>query len=194
MIIFKLIIISTFVMILFIFRKVVKNGVKYIKSDIDGKMYLVRDVDDRQKAANMLARIKKNITKLITHLNANKSKYKDYEEYIDQLTHKIKGVVINESSADSIYTSYSVNKGEQIVFCLRSKKYINKMHRLNLVMYVAIHELAHVACPEYGHTELFKHIFAFLTQVSIDIGIYKKISFNSDPMEYCGLLITDSII
>ena len=88
---------------------------------------------------------------------------------------------------------YSVNKGEQIVFCLRSKN-TGKLHSLNLVMYVALHEMAHVACPEYGHTKLFKKIFAFFTKTAIEMGIYERIPFNQRPEEYCGLTITDSII
>ena len=156
---------------------------------------MVRDLKDKQKAANMLARIKKNILTIVNHLEQYKyTKYKDYKKYIDQLSNKIKYVVINESSIDSVYTSYSINKGEQIVFCLRSKKYTNKLHKLNLIMYVALHELAHVACPEYGHTSLFKKIFAFFTDIAIDIGIYTKIYFNMKPLEYCGLIISDSIV
>ena len=61
-------------------------------------------------------------------------------------------------------------------------------------MYVALHEIAHIACPEYGHTDLFKKIFAFFVLVAMNIGIYKKIDFNYDPVDYCGLTITESII
>ena len=130
----------------------------------------------------------------MNHLDTNKEEYSEYREYIEQLVRKIGDININESSEDSMYTSYSVNKGEQIVFCLRSKKNKNKIHDLNLVMYVALHEISHVACPEFGHTQLFKKIFAFFTRVAIDIGIYKKINFRIDPLEYCGLIISDSII
>lgn len=99
-----------------------------------------------------------------------------------------------ESSENSIYTSYSVNKGEEIIFCLRSKETKHKLHDINLVMYVVLHEMAHVACPEYGHGVLFKKIFAFLALRAIDLGIYKKIDFSKDTREYCGMNINDSII
>ena len=61
-------------------------------------------------------------------------------------------------------------------------------------MYVTLHEMAHVACPEFGHTPLFKNIFLFFTQVAIDLNLYRKIPFDEDPREYCGLTISDSII
>ena len=190
----KIIIILIFLFVLLIFVKSTKKEVKYVKSDIDNRSYLVRDVEDKQHAANMLAKIRDNILLIINHLVKNKSEYEEYSQYIDQLKNKIGDINISESSGDSMYTSYSVNKGEKIVFCLRSKKWNSRLHDLNLVMYVALHEISHVACPEFGHTLLFKKIFAFLTQVGIKIGIYKKVNFKNDPTEYCGLMISESII
>lgn len=180
---------------LVLFLKLSKKEVQYVVSDIDGKKYLVRNLKDKQKAANMLARIRKNIEILTNHLVEYKdTKYQDFKEYIEALSRRINNIIINESSEDSVYTSYSINKGEQLVFCLRSKKNKNKIHDLNLLMYVVLHEMAHIASPEYGHTELFKKIFAFFTKVAIEIGLYTYIPFFIEPTEYCGLIISESII
>jgi predicted metal-dependent hydrolase len=181
--------------LLLIYIKNRQNNVTYVQSDIDNNYYLVRDLADKQHASNLLAKIKQNIETLTKHVYENKdSKYAEYKPYIEQLSQRIQNVIILESSGDGVYTSYSVNKGEQIVFCLRSRKIKNQLHKLNLLMYVVIHEMAHVACPEYGHTALFKKIFAFLAQVATEIGIYEKIDFSKNPEEYCGLMLTDSII
>ncbi len=189
-----ILIVTAIILVIIYYFKFRTKDVTYVKSDIDGEYYLVRAVSDRQKAANMLARLKDNIRKTTNHLNSEKdSEYSDNKDYIDQLNEKIRNAVIQESDGNSEYTSYSVNKGEQIVFCLRSKK-DNKLHDLNLVEYVALHEMSHVACPEFGHTDLFKEIFAFITRVAVEIGLYKKIDFAANPTEYCGLTITDSII
>ena len=179
--------------ILFYFGYTTYNVV-YVKSDIDNQLYLVRDLPDKQYASNMLARIKKNIMDLNNYLATNKDNYKEYQTYIDQLSEKVPYIVIMESTEDSAYTSYSVNKGEQIVFCIRSRRHKNEIHDLNLMMYVVLHELSHVACPEYGHTSLFKKIFAFITNTAISLDMYKKIDFIDNPLEYCGLTITDSIV
>lgn len=190
----KFIIILIFLLIILVFLKVSKKEVEYIKSDIDGKSYLVRDVKDKQQAANMLARIRSNLLLLNKHTLENIDKYSEFAQYINRVNVRVNDVVINESSEDSVYTSYSVNKGEQIVFCLRSKRSRTKIHDLNLMMYVAIHELAHIASPEYGHTDLFKKIFAFYTNTAIEIGVYKHIDFKNNPTEYCGLTISESIV
>ena len=191
---FELLLIIIFFIVFFIFIKKSQNEVSNVPSDVDGHRYLVRNLEDKDKAANMLAKIRKNMMILKDHLVENKdTKYKDMKPYIEQLDRNLKNVVINESGENSSYTSYSVNKGKEIVFCLRSKRN-NKLHDLNLVMYVALHELGHVGCPEYGHTDLFKQIFAFFTEVAMEIGLYEKIYFNIDPAEYCGITITESIV
>jgi predicted metal-dependent hydrolase len=143
----------------------------------------------------MLSTIKLNILKLNDYLVKNKDdKYKEYKPYIEQLNDRIKLVTIAESKETSQSTSYSVNKGEELVFCLRSKKEWNKFHNFNTIMYVALHEISHIACPEYGHGPLFKKIFSFITQIAIQLNIYVYEDFNKTPEEYCGIYITESII
>lgn len=191
----KTLIAITFVMLMMCIIAFRDNKNIYVEAMLDGKEYYVRNSKDKQKAAELLATIKKNIYKFCIHLdNFKSSKYKAYIPYIKQLNQKIKRSEIYESEENSIYTSYSVNKGEYIVFCLRSRKNKSDFHNLNLLMYVVLHELAHVACPDYGHNELFKQIFAFFVTVAIQNGFYKKIDFAIKPQEYCGLVITDSII
>jgi len=191
------IIITIFVVIICYF-KFNYPDMTYVKSDIDGKYYLVRNVKDKQQASNTLARIRNNIIQLSDYLysHINDPTNKKYEQYIKILHSKVRDIIIVESTQDSIYTSYSVNKGEQIVFCLRSRKLlINGLHDINLMMYVVLHEISHVACPIYdNHGPLFREIFAFICSSAIKIGLYKKIDFANHPEDYCGLMINDSIV
>lgn len=179
----------------FLFQYSSTDNLTYVKSDIDHFTYLVRDVKDKQKAANMLAKLRQNMAILINHLSKYKNTtYIKYKSNIEELENKVNGITIHETPENSSYTSYSVNKGDKLVFCVRSKKVSNQIHDINLLMYVTLHEMAHIATPEYGHTPLFKEIFAFLTQAATKTNIYKKIPFEIDPHEYCGLIITNSII
>ena len=171
------------------------SDMTYVKSDIDNQYYLVRNTPDKEVAANMLAKIMNNILDISNGLYADKDKYPDYREYIELLHSKAPNIILVESTQDSQYTSYSVNKGEQIVFCLRTKRTGNELHDINLIMYVVLHEISHVACPIYdNHGPLFKKIFAFLTQDAINRNMYQKIGFEKDHKEYCGMMITDSIV
>lgn len=176
----------------------------YVKSTIDNKSYLVRDLKDKQHAANMMARLNQNTQTLSQHLFNNmdsilqslsKTDRDDFKHYIERLTTRSPDIIFVENTNDNEYTSYSVNKGEQIVFCIRTKDSNNKIYDLNLIMYVVLHELSHVACPIYdNHGPLFRKIFAFLTQQAIKINLYSKIEFEHQPVNYCGLTISDSII
>lgn len=178
------------------FRLTVEN-MTYVKSDVDNLYYLVQENNDKQQASNTLARIRNNIILLSDYLNnnINEPEIVKYKNYVIRLHEKVRDIIIIESTKDSINTSYSVNKGEQIVFCLKSRKLPNKFHDLNLMMYVVLHEISHVACPIYdGHGPLFREIFAFITKSAIKINLYTYIDFNNNPEEYCGLIINASII
>lgn len=166
----------------------------YVKSKVDGKYYLVRDLKDKEDVADTLAYIRINIMKLIDHIK--KTKPDKYQNYLQNLEEKFTNVSMSENIYDFYYTSYSVNKGEQLVFCMRQRKDSSNDHRhdINLMMYVALHEISHIACPEYGHTELFKEIFQFITKSAIEIGIYTPIDFQSKPTEYCGMTIQNQIV
>lgn len=164
-----------------------------LKSDVDNREYFVRELKDSRRAANIIGKLRQDLLKLIKYMETNIEKYKDYEEYINELHHKFDKVVLMENNGYGNNTSYSINKGEKIVFCLRSK-ITNELHDYNVIMYVALHEISHIACPEYGHTELFKKIFAFIAKIATEINIYEKQNFNMSPVEYCGITISESII
>lgn len=178
-----------------------KSEMIYVHSDIDNMPYLVRNNKDKRQASNMLASLKRDIFTLSKHMSARKDtkEYVEFKPYIEQLERNLVNVEIRESSSNTVHTSYTVNKGEQVVFCLRSKEisqYLktSNIHDKNVIMYVALHEIAHVACPEYQHTPLFMKIFKFFTEVAIDIGLYDKIEFDITPHEYCGIMISESIV
>ena len=99
---------------------------------------------------------------------------------------------ITESDENNKYTSYSINKGEKIVFCLRSRDKDNKLVNLNTMMFVAIHELAHLMTKSIGHTKEFWDNMRFLLKKAIDMKIYTKQDFKNNPQPYCGTQITDS--
>ncbi len=189
-----LFIIIIFIILYFIYNKIYKydNLVK-VKSTVDNQFYWVRDKPDKVSAANTLARMKENIVKLVNHLKANINKFPENMSYIKDLIKRTKVINIMETPADEKYTSYTINKGEKLVFCIRSK-IIENIHDMNTLMYVVLHETSHIACPEYGHTPLFKEIFKFLLQQGSEIGIYEPIDYRINPQNYCGMTINEFLL
>lgn len=177
------------IMILF-YIKQKYNEVDYVLSTVDNRYYLVRNKPNKQAAADMLARLNIKLQKLIQHLKTNFSD----KDGIDRLDNNYSVENISEGSDDTNYTSYSVNKGEQIVFCLRQRDGSNEFVDENVLMYVATHELGHLMTKEIGHTDTFWDNFKFLLEEAVKIKVYTKYDFKSDPMEYCGLNIKSSVI
>jgi len=175
------------------------SGMSYVKSDVDQKYYLVCDLEDKQFAANLLAKIKKNIYMLSNHLyenynNIDNINYTEHKDAIVQLHHNIHRLVLAENSINNDFTSFTINKGDKMVLCIRSKDLRRELYNINLLMYVVLHEMAHIGCDEYGHTEKFKKIFAFLCNQAIELKLYQKMDFKNHPQPYCGITISDSII
>lgn len=185
---------SLIIIFLYIFLFLNRNNVIYIETNT-GTKYLVTNDNMKQHAANLLSSIVENMFKIKNYLYKNIDKYPDFAPYINQLDDNLKEnkTIIYETAPNSDLTSYSVNKGEELAFCLKSKK-TGQLHDINLLMYVALHEMAHIACPETGHGELFKKIFKFLTDRAIDLNIYTKVDYNSQPTEYCGMILSSSIV
>ena len=96
--------------------------------------------------------------KLIDYLQKNIDQFPENASSIKDLVRRTRKIYIMETPKDEKFTSYTINKGEKIVFCLRSKV-LHNIHDINTISYVCIHELSHVMCSEYGHTPLFKEIF-----------------------------------
>lgn len=193
MILIILILILFFIVYIFYNNTYYKDNLINETSTVDNEEYFVRNVEDKSKAANTLATIKTNIKKLVLYLKNNINQYDDDKEYINNLVKRTKEINIMETPADEKNTSYTINKGEKIVICLRSK-FLNELHDINTVMYVVIHELAHVACPEYGHTPLFKKIFIFLLKESYKINIYTPVDYRKKPQDYCGMTINEYLL
>ena len=162
----------------------------------NGKRYLVRDSNDKEDAAKLLADIAANCQVLVDYVYENIDSFKERKEDIERLYKNFRPDAISESSPNNNYTSYSINKGEKIVFCLRKKKgsHKNELMDLNTMMFVAIHELAHLMTKSIGHTPEFLANMKFLLQQAIkkDVNVYEKQDFSSNPEQYCGMTITDS--
>lgn len=171
-------------------------NVIYVKSNIDKKEYLVRNLPDKQQACELLSTLNYNFKLLIKILDESLLQKNNYDEQKIEDIKRLKGNYnenyISESSPGNKHTSYSINKGEKIVFCLRAKDGSDKLIDINTITFVGIHELAHLMTKSIGHTKEFWENMKFLLEVSIKNNIYKIQDFKNNPVEYCGVKITDS--
>jgi hypothetical protein len=193
LVLIQMIIVITIMIVVNHFYKFTKPEITYQKSAYDHKEYLVLNLDDKEEASYVMSLIYHYIFRIRDHLQKNIEKYTEFKPYIIQFCNRISNLNLIENPPIGKYTSYTLNKGEEISLCIRSKK-TGKIHDINLIMYVVLHELSHVACPEKNHTPLFKKIFVFLLQVAIEMGIYKNVNYQLHPTEYCGLTINEHLL
>ena len=166
-----------------------------IEEDDTGMKLMVYNDKNKKKSASLLSEIIIRMFKLRNNLIKDKEKYPEFKEYIILLEKNFNEsrTQIYENDPSSELTSFSVNKGEEVALCLKSKK-DGHLHEINLLMYVAIHEMGHMGCPEIGHGELFQKVFKFLTLRAMEMKLYDKEDYNQNPVEYCGMILSSTIV
>ena len=174
--------------IFYIYLETKALNVTYVVSTIDNHKYLVRNEPDKLEAANLLATMKERLSRLVLYTKEYKNKEKDETKRIDidRLVKNWRPDNISESSPNNKYTSYSINKGEKIVFCLRSKDSSKKLVDINTMMFVAIHELGHLMTESIGHTPEFWDNMKYLLERGSEIGVYVPEDYKRNPKMYCG--------
>jgi len=161
-----------------------------IKSRVDGKEYLVRDLVDKHEAADLMAKVRIKLNNLKIHLQ---SKY-PYKPQVVQLVRNFEAHPNRffESTPDAELTSYSVNKGEAVHLCLRQREGNDEsLVAEEIMVFVAIHEMGHMITESIGHGPDFWNNFAWLLKEAESIDIYKHMDFRAHPVKYCGMSITD---
>lgn len=154
----------------------------------DGREYKVqKNLENPNRAADILAELNSIITTFIAeliqkHPNDPRAK-RVYNRYNPATI--MEGSPFNKEGS----TSYSMSKGKKIVFCIRSKKNSAQFHNTNLLVFVVIHELAHLSSSSYGHNDEFHRNFKWLLENAVSFGIYQKIDFYQNNQEYCGMTI-----
>ena len=160
-----------------------------IISKVDGNEYCVRDRVNGQEAVDLLAKTVNKCSKLVSYLHHKKQDHPITKRLVDGYNPK----KIKETLPTSSHTAYSENKGEKIAFCLSKIKNDNtKLIEPNTLMFVALHELSHIATVSVGHTPEYWRNFKFVLENAVEIGIYDPIDYKKEPTGYCGMTINDN--
>lgn len=160
------------------------------RSSVDGREYKVRDLPDKQRAADLLATLRLRLGQLMDSLVQafpNKSQVHRLQQNFRADPYRFL-----ESTPDAEHTSYSVNKGESVHFCLRQRDGSERLVDENIMMFVALHEMAHMITESIGHEPEFWNNFGWLIREAEERKLYTPTDFRSHPVLYCGVTITDA--
>jgi predicted metal-dependent hydrolase len=161
-----------------------------IRSTVDNREYKVRDLPDKQNAANLLAKLR---IRLQTLMDALVQAY-PHKPQVERLQRNFKADPSRflESTPDAEHTSYSVNKGESVHFCLRQRDGSEALVDENIMTFVALHEMSHMITQSIGHNSEFWNNFGWLLREAEQRNLYTPVNFKAHPSMYCGVTITDS--
>lgn len=162
-----------------------------VVSNVDGQTYKVRDMPDKEKAADLMATLRIKLVKLC---NAMEKKYPDKPQ-VKQMVQNFRADPSRfiEATPESEHTSSTVNKGEIINMCLRQRDGPDEsLVDENVMMFVALHEFAHVCTDSIGHDSTFWNNFGWLLKEAEALNLYRYTDFSAHPVSYCGVYITDS--
>ena len=163
-------------------------NLKCIIASEDGNRYCVREREELELAANLLAKVTQKMKDTVEYV---KQKHPEDPRTI-RLVEGFDPKTISETLPTSELTAYSENKGEKIAFCLNTTKEGNRLIDINTLTFVALHELSHVATESVGHTQEFWQNFKWVLQNAKEAGIYNPVDYKKQPQEYCGMKINDN--
>lgn len=198
----NLVVLITLIMLIIYFildeSEIFSNRKNYVSS-IDGREYKVvhgysLNGGSPEDAADVLAFINGFLIKFMKNLKkkyANQDLYIEERNFTERLLKKYNPSVIVENKPNGIKnTSYVLNKGDLVAFCLRephSGK--DKLHRKNILKFVSLHELTHIGSKYYGHTIDFWKNFKFVLKEAEEFGLYDPIDYSLYPSDYCGMVV-----
>ena len=162
---------------------------KCVVSTVDGDKYCVRERDNLQPAVDLLATTSAKMVELVEFL-----KVKDpSDDRVKRLVKNFNARKIVLTLPTSEFTAYSENKGRKIAFCLnKQKENNNNLIDQNTLMFVAIHEMAHITTLSIGHNKEFWDNFKYLLIKAKECKVYDPVDYSKERTDYCGMTISDN--
>lgn len=160
----------------------------------DGQSYEMQNLPNKEQAVKLMAAVRKNLVKLHEYYRDTPGVAQDPAAI--RFAERFSPNVFVENDMQSGDTSYSENKGQKIVVCMRDKTKPPSYPLIdqNTIMFVMLHEMAHLMTETIGHTSEFWTNFKRILHDAVQLGIYQSINYAQQPTPYCGMTITDTPI
>ena len=180
---------------------------KFISYDIDGQHWnVLAKYSNSAAAAQYLKELNDKVMILLRSLRARYHidvilepgrEHPELPTKVDRriieqlLTNYNPQMIFEANPMSSSDTSFTINKGESLHFCLRKRDNNQTFIEPNLMMFVTIHELAHVAnYASWNHEIEFWEVFKFLLSEATIAGVYTPEDYAHNKKNYCGLAVS----
>lgn len=170
---------------------------------IDGRM-VVADLPNPHGAAKLLAGANNSVLRLLAYLrrkysidapggapeHTNDSPAQLMLERAYALLDGYNFETVSENDPRGSGTAFTVRKGESMKLCLREKGAPYRLIGHNTLLFVLIHEVAHIAAFDvWSHAWGFWVTFKWLLNEARLAQVYVPVNYEKAPVIYCGLVI-----
>lgn len=149
----------------------------YVQSKVTGKTYAVKKAPDAQQMADRLATLEQRLHSLLEGAEA----IAPGDPRISAIRRRWDGTLSEVEAAGEV--AFSVDKASVHV-CLRDSS--GAIEDANTSMFVLLHELAHVATKDYGHSKEFWANMQFLLELAERLGLYTYADYDASTTTFCG--------
>lgn len=164
-------------------------------NDLDGRCYpVVGSFENTMSASEMLAYLNDFCIKLMKYMRNKYLWNKKGSVYHAQMMQRLLDNYVSENIIENapsgiVNTSYVEDKGKVFAICLREKiSGRNRIHDKNILEFVVMHEMAHMASICHGHDDIeFWINFKIILQNAIEAKLHKPINYAITPVNYCKL-------
>lgn len=153
------------------------------ESHVTGKAYLVKNQKGSSAVADRLAELESHSRRF---LHAARQLHPD-DDRLSNIRKRWNGT-LSETPENAKDVAYSISK-KSIFICVRAEDGVS-IADFNTCIFVLIHELAHVATNNWGHTEEFWNNMQFLLEAAEAAGFYTYQNFGEKIETYCGRKLT----
>ena len=171
------------------------NQTRPIASSLDDFQYRVHPGHDgAEQAADIMDKLNLRSVELMRHLREKYVRDPRGTEWPERkeatrrlLAHYNPDNLVENSPRDPDGdTSYTINKGEVLAFCLRAKD-SHGFHDMETLTFVALHELTHIAITDQDHPPRFWRAFKFVLEDAREAGVIRGQDYGRSPTRYCGM-------
>ena len=183
LIILLIIIVLIVIIIMFLWKHA---NYEYITST-NGLKFRVISGKDGKEAAEILAELNGRVNTLLSNM---KRKYENGNDTNAAMYKKLADEYDFDDFEENPDETFVIGKGNKINVCLRDAN--GKFYPINELMFVVLHELAHIITIEYNHLPQFWRNANFLLSEAIISGIYIAVDYSLKPFMYCNNIYVNS--
>lgn len=189
---YSMVVISIIILLFVIISILISSNelfIEYKTAKTNNKKYGIQEIfSNTDVAVELLAKLHINMSNFVKDLE---KKYTN-DKKIKRLVYGFNRVQIEEAPNENDSTSYTINKGDLMALCIRQKTTDHPLHDYNTLLFVIIHEMAHIMSISEGHNSEFIENFRFLLKEATNLGYYTPINYRESPIEYCGMKVTNN--